>query len=41
MRNLKEDLIMDIINKIVELIQGFIQAIKDLVASIRAKNDEK
>lgn len=41
MRNLKEDLIMDIINKIVELIQGFIQTIKDLVASIRAENDKK
>ena len=32
---------MDIINKIVELIQGFIQTIKDLVASIRAENDKK
>ena len=32
---------MEIINKIVELIQGFIQTIKDLVASIRAENDKK
>lgn len=32
---------MDIINAIVELIQNFIQTIKDLVASIRAENDKK
>lgn len=32
---------MEIINKIIELITGFIQTIKDLVASIREKNDEK
>ncbi len=32
---------MEIINKIVEVIQNFIQAIKDLVASIRAENDKK
>jgi len=32
---------MEIINKIVELIKGFIQTIKDLVASIRAENDKK
>lgn len=32
---------MDIINKLVELIQNFIQTIKDLVAAIRAENDKK
>ncbi len=32
---------MDIINKLVEFIKGFIQTIKDLVASIRAENDKK
>lgn len=32
---------MDIINKLVEFIQGFIQTIKDLVASIREENDKK
>lgn len=32
---------MDIINKIVEFIQNFIQTIKDLVASIREKNDQE
>ena len=32
---------MDFINKLVEFIQNFIQTIKDLVASITAKNDEK
>lgn len=32
---------MDIINAIVELIQNFIQTIKDLVASIREENDKK
>ena len=32
---------MEIINKIVEIIKGFIQTIKDLVASIRAENDKK
>lgn len=32
---------MEIIDKIVEIIKGFIQTIKDLVASIRAENDKK
>lgn len=32
---------MDIINKLVEFIQNFIQTIKDLVASIREKNDQE
>jgi hypothetical protein len=32
---------MEIINKLVEFIKGFIQTIKDLVASIRAENDKK
>lgn len=32
---------MEFINQLVAFIQGFIDAIKDLVASIRAKNDEK
>lgn len=40
-KDYKEALKMDIINKLIELIQNFITAIKDLVASIRAKNDEE
>lgn len=32
---------MDIINKLVEFIQNFIKTIKDLVASIREKNDQE
>ncbi len=32
---------MEIINKLIEFIQSFIQTIKDLVASIRAENDKK
>ncbi len=32
---------MEIINALVELIQNFINTIKDLVASIRAENDKK
>ncbi len=32
---------MEIINKLVEFIKGFVQTIKDLVASIRAENDKK
>lgn len=32
---------MEIINKLVEFIKGFIQTIKDLVASIRLENDKK
>lgn len=32
---------MEIINKIVDIIQQFIKTIQDLVASIRAENDKK
>lgn len=32
---------MEIVNKLVEFIKGFIETIKNLVASIRAENDKK
>ncbi len=32
---------MEFINALVDFIKGFIQTIKDLVASIRAENDKK